>query len=121
MFSDQIFLLVLFLMVSALLIGFGIPLAAGWVPPNSLYGFRTKQTLGDPSAWYPANRVCGRWCIVAGLVTAGVAVGTHTADLTLPTSAFLTIAALMAGVVAMVIHGAIASRCAPFVGNSNVP
>ena len=51
-----------------LLIGVSIPLALGKVPPNWLYGFRTRKTMSSPEIWYPANRALGRDGIVAGIV-----------------------------------------------------
>lgn len=52
-----------------LFVGLGIPLALGKVPPNRLYGFRTKRTLADAGLWYAANRFLGLAIIIAGMVT----------------------------------------------------
>ena len=41
-----------------------VPLLAGVVPPNWLYGFRTPATMASPDAWYPANRLMG--CYLLG-------------------------------------------------------
>ncbi len=41
-----------------------VPLLAGVVPPNWLYGFRTPTTMASPDAWYPANRLMG--CYLLG-------------------------------------------------------
>ena len=41
-----------------------VPLLAGVVPPNWLYGFRTPETMASPDAWYPANRLMG--CYLLG-------------------------------------------------------
>lgn len=51
-----------------------LPLIAGRVPRNGLYGFRTARTLGSDEAWYPANRYAGRQLAGAGLaITLGAA------------------------------------------------
>jgi uncharacterized membrane protein len=44
-----------------------VPMILGRVPPNPLYGFRTRRTLSSPAVWYPANRFSG-WAL---LVAAG--------------------------------------------------
>jgi uncharacterized membrane protein len=108
--SGEWIVCITFVATSGLLVGLGIPLLKDLVPPNWIYGFRTSRTLRDPRAWYLANRVCGYWCIATGLLTAAVSIGTCVAGLTLPASAFLPVAALLTGVIAVVIHGEIASR-----------
>jgi uncharacterized membrane protein len=42
-----------------------IPMILGKVPPNSIYGFRTRLTLSSPDIWYPANRFSGRTLLIA--------------------------------------------------------
>ena len=50
--------------VPAVLIGLvAIPLILG-IPPNRLYGVRTRRTLSDRRLWYRANRF-GGWCLLA--------------------------------------------------------
>ena len=44
------------------------PLAAGMVPPNWLYGFRTPRTMGSPEEWYLANRILGWHMIVSQVI-----------------------------------------------------
>ncbi len=44
-----------------------IPLAAGWVPPNRWYGFRTPTTLSDPELWRRVNTFAG-WSMLLGAV-----------------------------------------------------
>ena len=105
----DLFLIGVFVVQSAVFIGLGIPLAAGRIAPNSLYGFRTLRTLSNAAAWYAANRVSGWWCIATGgatlLVTALVAV----AAIKPPVSVYITISVLLAGVAGMVVHGQIAA------------
>jgi hypothetical protein len=41
-----------------------MPLVLGVVPPNRVYGVRTRRTLADAGRWYAVNRV-GGWCLLA--------------------------------------------------------
>jgi uncharacterized membrane protein len=56
MADPKLILLVVFLTSGSLLTAVSVPLIRGRVPPNPLYGFRTRRTLADPAVWYPANR-----------------------------------------------------------------
>jgi uncharacterized membrane protein len=47
-----------------------VPMIAGKVPPNPIYGFRTPATLSDPDLWYAVNRRAGWWFLAGGLVNA---------------------------------------------------
>ncbi|MCB9674051.1 MAG: SdpI family protein [Alphaproteobacteria bacterium] len=47
-----------------------VPLAAGKIPPNRLYGFRTPRTVKDERVWYPTNRIAGRNGIVFAMALA---------------------------------------------------
>ncbi|AJW99843.1 SdpI family protein [Burkholderia gladioli pv. gladioli] len=49
----------LYLLVSALFFLIAMPLAAGWIKPNRLYGVRTKTTLSNVTTWYRCNRLFG--------------------------------------------------------------
>lgn len=49
-----------------------LPLAMRLVPPNPLYGFRTRFTRSDPAVWYAANAFAGRAMFVASLVSAAI-------------------------------------------------
>jgi uncharacterized membrane protein len=53
--------------LSLVLILLAIPLALGKVPPNVVYGFRTRATLSSEETWYDANAYFGRRLIVACL------------------------------------------------------
>ena len=64
--DTQIFLL----MVCAVIFVLCIPLVLKLVPPNWLYGFRTRKTLSSPDIWYPANVFAGYALMVATAVTA---------------------------------------------------
>ncbi|MEW5870665.1 MAG: SdpI family protein [Chloroflexota bacterium] len=63
-------LLLLYLTSGLLLALLSLPLIAGIIPPNPIYGFRTRATLSDPKLWYPANRCAGRWLLANGLSVA---------------------------------------------------
>ena len=49
-----------------------IPMMMGIVPPNGLYGFRTRRTLADPELWFKANRFAGFALFIAALTSAGI-------------------------------------------------
>ena len=49
-----------------------IPLIRSVVPPNRIYGFRTRQTLTDRELWFRANRFAGSALFVASGVSAAV-------------------------------------------------
>lgn len=56
------------LLISSLfLIGLSIPLVLQKIPPNGWYGFRTEKTLSDPSIWYSANKLGGKYFLVVGV------------------------------------------------------
>jgi uncharacterized membrane protein len=57
---------ILFALAGLLFIGLSIPLILGKVPPNSLYGCRTRKTLSDPKIWYEANRISGKDFLISG-------------------------------------------------------
>jgi len=45
-----------------------IPLAIGAIPPNRLYGFRTRRTLANDAAWYRVNRLAGFGIMIASAI-----------------------------------------------------
>jgi hypothetical protein len=65
----------MFSLVAALFIGLAIPLLRRRVPPNRLYGVRTRATLSDPTVWYEANAQGGRDLLALGLVVLAMAGG----------------------------------------------
>ena len=42
------------------------------VPPNGVYGFRTRQTLTNRDLWFRANRFAGCALFIASGVSAGI-------------------------------------------------
>jgi hypothetical protein len=59
--------LIVFLILGALLIALGHPLAARKVGPNGVYGFRTSITLNSPAIWYDVNERVGKQFRLLGL------------------------------------------------------
>ena len=49
-----------------------IPLILSVVPPNHVYGFRTRQTLANRELWFRANRFAGCAFFTASVVSAGI-------------------------------------------------
>ena len=46
-----------------------VPMMLGRVPPNQLYGFRTRLTLSKAEIWYSANAFAGGALFIAALVS----------------------------------------------------
>ena len=55
------------LLVGALCIALGIPLALNKIKPNTFYGYRVAKTLRDESVWYRVNKFAGGAFIGSGL------------------------------------------------------
>lgn len=51
--------IITFSVLGAVLIGVCIPLILNKIPPNCLYGFRTRKSLSTPEIWYKTNRYFG--------------------------------------------------------------
>src|SRR5260221_3533981 len=47
-----------------------LPLALRLVPPNCIYGFRTRFTRSSRAVWFDANAFVGRAMLAASLVSA---------------------------------------------------
>ena len=90
----------------ALFVVLGLPLVANKIPPNRLYGFRTRATLADPATWYRVNRAAGVDFVVGGLVL--VATG-----YALPPQSLVQTGLLVVVVALIVAHGAYLTRGAP--------
>jgi len=54
-----------------------LPLIAGIIKPNALYGFRVPSTLDNPDLWYPVNRYAAKRLLIAGLLMILAAVGLY--------------------------------------------
>jgi len=70
-------LLAFYVGTGLLLIGLAVPLIRRKVRPNGWYGFRVRQTLADPEAWYAANAYAGKCLVVVGVITVLTAVGLY--------------------------------------------
>lgn len=86
--------LIAVLACDALFVALSIPLLLRKVPPNVVYGYRTRATLGDEELWYEANTFFAGRFIVASLVSAVVAFylcrpGVFAPDTFLPVSVVL--------------------------------
>ncbi len=46
----------------------GIPFIFKLIPPNPLYGFRTRSTLDNEELWYPVNKNAGIDMVVLGII-----------------------------------------------------
>jgi uncharacterized membrane protein len=55
---------------SALSCLLSLPLIRRRVPPNLVYGYRTRATLSDEALWYEANAYFGRKFLLASLLSA---------------------------------------------------
>lgn len=64
--TPDLFGMVLFGCVGALLIALGVPLLRRRVRPNPLYGLRIRETLADETVWYEANARLGRGQVALG-------------------------------------------------------
>ena len=91
------------LLPGALFVALGLPLAAGKIPPNRLYGFRTAATRADPTVWYAVNRATGIDLVVGGLVLL-------VAGYVLPPRSLVTTALLVLVVALTFAHGAHRAR-----------
>ena len=62
------------LLVACAVIGVvSVPLILKMVPPNPVYGFRTRRTLADRELWFQANYFAG-WSLLIASAISGVLV-----------------------------------------------
>ena len=59
------------LMIAGLLAAICIPLIMRIVPPNAVYGFKTRRIMASESLWYRAN-FFGGWMLFAGAALGAV-------------------------------------------------
>jgi hypothetical protein len=62
---------------AVLMILIAVPLALRKIPPNVVYGYRTRATLANDEIWYAANAHFGRGLIVASVCGAALAYLLH--------------------------------------------
>lgn len=96
---------ILFLLLS-------VPLVAGRVPRNGLYGFRTNKTLGSDEVWYPANSYAGRQMAGAGvaIVLGAAALLTCANRLSVDTIGYLGLGLVLIPLLVAVVRSAIYLR-----------
>jgi uncharacterized membrane protein len=61
-----------FLVPCAIIAIASVPLMLNVVPPNRVYGFRTKQTLANRELWFRANRFAGCSLFIAAATSAAI-------------------------------------------------
>lgn len=108
--------LVTVLSCDALFALLAIPLALRKIPPNVVYGYRTRATLGDEELWYEANAYFGSRFLVACLVSAAAAWFLSDAGLLSPQSYLPVSVALLGAPVA--VAGVLTTR---FIGKITRP
>ncbi len=64
----HLFAFSIFVLVAALFISLAIPLLRRSVPPNYLYGVRTRAALSDPAVWYETNVQGGRDLVTVAIL-----------------------------------------------------
>ena len=94
------------LLPGALFVVLGLPLAAGRIPPNRFYGFRTAATRAEPAVWYAVNRVTGIDLVAGGLVLL-------VAGYVLPPRSLVTTALVVLVVALTFAHGARVAASTP--------
>jgi uncharacterized membrane protein len=61
-----------FLVPCAIIAAVSLPLMFSLVPPNRIYGFRTRRTLADRELWFRANRFSGWALFIAAATSAAI-------------------------------------------------
>ena len=70
-------LLAMYLISGVILSALSIPLIAGKIGPNGLYGFRVQATMENPRLWYVVNKYAGVRLLITGIVTILAAAGLY--------------------------------------------
>jgi len=73
-------LLVMYLVIGLLTVLISLPLIAGRVKPNPVYGFRIRATLENPETWYKVNKYFAQRLLLAGLVETLASIGLYFAS-----------------------------------------
>lgn len=68
----QTFVALMDLAAGLVIVGVGVPLWLGRVPPNPMYGARFRKSFESTDLWYRLNRFGGRAFVAAGAVVAAV-------------------------------------------------
>jgi uncharacterized membrane protein len=59
----------MFIGLCVVFIVLSIPLILEKVPPNGLYGFRTRKTMSDTAIWYKANKFLGYSILLSSVLS----------------------------------------------------
>ena len=97
-------ILFVYLVAGGLLVVLGLPLYFGKVPPNRLYGFRTRTTLANPQKWLAVNRVAGGWMVLVGTAVAGIATWVARLGFSVQKAALIDLAVFALGIALMLVH-----------------
>ncbi|TWU24695.1 SdpI family protein [Bythopirellula polymerisocia] len=97
-------ILFVYLIAGGLLVVLGLPLYFGKVPPNRLYGFRTRSTLVNPQKWMAVNRVAGGWMVLVGTAVAGVATWVARLGYSVSQAALIDLAVFAVGMMLILVH-----------------
>lgn len=62
------------IIAGSIIVGLAVPMILGKVPPNRIYGIRTRTTLGNREAWYAVNRFAGKLLVGVGVLAMGLGV-----------------------------------------------
>ena len=91
--------------VGILLAVLSVPPMLGWVPRNRLYGFRVPATLRSDAVWYAINRRFGLELIIVGVALVAMAAAMDAAGLDTPAGRAVTVAAMIASLLAITVRG----------------
>ncbi len=100
-------IMLVYILSGGVLVVLGLPLYFGKVPPNKIYGFRTRATMKDPRKWFAVNRVTGGWMVLVGTAIAGVATWVVRLGFSVRKAAMVDLAVFSVGIVLMIIHSMI--------------
>ena len=88
----RVIILAVYVGSGTLFVLLGFPLYLRWIPPNRVYGIRTRKSLGDQSTWFEVNRVAGYWLMITGGATATAATLTSLGGVASTTSVWIIVA-----------------------------
>lgn len=92
----------MFFGMGLLFLALGLPLAMRRVPPNAVYGLRTRRARDDSRAWYEVNRATGIDLAMVGVAFAIAAVVLPVALAGLPEA---TVSLAHAGLITVALSG----------------
>lgn len=84
-----------------------VPLILGRIPPNDVYGIRTRAAFASEADWYRINRIGGRYLAISGLVI----LLTGAVGFFLPGSAFHSYSLISTAITLLVVIGPCVRLC----------